>query len=166
MRGLEKSWHASRGLPFLLGFPLGFQLLLLKIKLCVVTSKLLQLNEEVASSKLELVDIAMVLAEKQDERLDLNPGSRRAPVRLQNWILAKRDSLRGKVGEGILQERTTIPAKESWICHIRIIDGSRIEKWGLDLVEFHQGEQSRQQLGLKLEACKKSCQWGKVDMIR
>lgn len=135
-----------------MGFPLGFQLLLLKIKLGVVTSKLLQLNEEVTGSKLELVDIAMVLAEKKDERLDLNPGSRRAPVRQLDSKLGKGYSLRGKVGEGILQERTTVPAEESWICHLRVIDGSRIEKWRLDLVEFHQGEQSRQQLGLKLEA--------------
>lgn len=76
LRRLEHSWYTCCRFPLLLGFPLCFQLLLFEIKLRVITRKFFQLNEEVTSSKLELVDVTMMFAEEKNEGLDLNPGSR------------------------------------------------------------------------------------------
>jgi hypothetical protein len=72
LRGLEHTRNACRGRSLGLLALLRLELLLLKEKLSVVTSReLLELNEEVAEGKLEAVEVRVVLGEIDDELLNL-----------------------------------------------------------------------------------------------
>jgi hypothetical protein len=72
LRRLEHTRNACGSRPLGLLALLRLELLLLKEKLSVVTSReLLELNEEVAEGKLEAVEVRVVLGEIDDELLNL-----------------------------------------------------------------------------------------------
>lgn len=71
LRWLEHTRNTHRGLALSLRLALRLGLLLFEEEVCVVPGELLELYEEVAQRQLEPVDIAVELAEADDERLDL-----------------------------------------------------------------------------------------------
>lgn len=74
--GLEHSRNPHRRLSLGLRLLLLLQLLLLEVQLCIVSRELLELDQEVSESELEVVDIVGVLLKRHNEMLHLRSVER------------------------------------------------------------------------------------------